>query len=270
MPLAKKLDSLDELPKELHDLYEEKDGSFHLIPPEGFISADDVEDVGGLKSALQKNREEKRENARKLKLLQEKFAGFDVDEYESLKAAQADAETQRLEAAGEWDKIKEQMITQHNADLAQKDAQIARLTGQLETVQIDSKVVEAISKAGGNVELLKPHVRGRLQLNSDDFSTTVLDSDGKTPKVDGDGNPVTIETLISEMRKSETYASAFKASEQSGSGSEPGKGGDGPTGSNGGMPKINAGDLRRGTMTDAQKNAFQKEHGLDALLDLPL
>jgi hypothetical protein len=270
MPLAKQLDSLDELPEQLHDLYEKTDAGFVLIPPEGFVAADEVEDVGGLKSALTKTREEKREAARKLKLMQEKFSGFDVEEYEKLKAAEMDAETAKLEAAGEWDKIKDQMKTQHAADLAAKDSIIARLTGQLETVQVDSKVVEAISKAGGNVELLKPHVRSRLQLNTDDFTTTVLDSDGKTPKVDGDGNPVTIDTLISEMRKSDTYAGAFKASDQSGSGSDPGKAGDGPSGSNGGMPKINAGDLRRGTMTDAQKNAFQKEHGLDALLDLPL
>jgi len=269
MPLAKKLDSLDELPEQLHDLYEEKDGVFHLIPPEGFVAADDLEDTSGLKSALTKTREEKREAARKLKLLQEKFAGFDVEEYEKLKAAETDAATAKLEAAGEWDKIKIQMKEQHDAQLAQKDKAIARLTSQLERVQVDAKVVEAISKAGGNVELLTPHVRSRLQLNTDDFSMTVLDSDGKTPKVDGDGNPVNIDALVSEMRKSDTYAGAFKASEQSGGGADPGKGGDGGKGGNGGMPKI-TGDLRRSTMTEKQKVDFQKAHGLDALLDLPL
>ena len=270
MPLALKIDSLDGLHESLHDLYEEKDGSFILIPPEGLVAADDVEDVSGLKSALNKTRDEKRELARKLKNTSEKFAGFDLDEYETLKGAATDAETAKLEAAGEWDKIKEQMSSQHAAEKDADKKEIARLTSQIETLQIDSKVTEAISKAGGSVALLKRIVRARLQLNTDDFSTTVLDDDEKTPKVDGDGNPVTIDTLISEMRKSDTYAGAFKAIDQSGSGSDPTKAGDGPSGSNGGMPKINAGDLRRGTMTDAQKNAFQKEHGLDALLDLPL
>ena len=271
MKLALKLASLDDLNEALHELYEKQDdGSFNLIPPEGLISADDVEDTAGLKSALAKTRDEKRELARKLKNTSEKYAGLDLDEYESLKGASADAETAKLEAAGEWDKIKGQMITQHAAELQKERDENARLTRQLETVQVDSKVVSAISKAQGNVELLTPHVRSRLQLNTDDFTVTVLDSDGKTPKVDGDGNPVTIDALVSEMRKSDTYAGAFKASDQSGSGSDPGKAGDGGTGSNGGMPKVNAGDLRRGTMTDKQKNEFQKEHGLDALLDLPL
>lgn len=270
MPLTLKLKNLDDTHESLHDLYEkQEDGSFKLIPPEGFVAADGVEDVGGLKSALNKTRDEKRESGRKLKALQEKYAGFDVDDYEKLKGLETDAATAKLEAAGEWEKIKEQMTTQHAESLSVKDKEIARVTRQLEKVEVDSKVIAAISKAGGNVELLTPHVRSRLQLNTDDFTVTVLDSDGKTPKVDGDGNPVTMDALVSEMRKSETYAGAFKASEQSGSGSDPGKGGDGGSGGNGGMPK-HAGDLRRGTMTDKQKNEFQKEFGLDALLDLPL
>jgi hypothetical protein len=270
MPLLTKVDSLDDLHESLHDLYEEKDGSFHLKPPEGFVSADEVEDTSGLKSALQKEREAARENAKRLKAVQEKYAGFDLEEYERLASAEKDAETAKLEAAGEWDKIKVQMVEQHAQELSSKDAEIARLRGQLEHVQIDSKVVESISKAGGNVELLKPHVRSRLQLNTDDFSTTVLDGDGRTPKVDADGNPVSIDALISEMRKSDTFASAFKATDQSGSGSEPQKGGsDGDTGNSGGMPKI-TGDLRRSTMSDAEKVAFQKAHGLDALLELPI
>ena len=107
MPLAKQLDSLDELPEQLHDLYEKTDAGFVLIPPEGFVAADEVEDVGGLKSALTKTREEKREAARKLKLMQEKFSGFDVEEYEKLKAAETDAETAKLEAAGQQEKVDE-------------------------------------------------------------------------------------------------------------------------------------------------------------------
>jgi len=269
MPLNIKLDTLDNLPEALHDLYEKRDdGAFHLMPPDGFVSADDLEDTSGLKSALQKERDAARTAAQKVKALEGKLAGIDPDKYKELLDKEADAETKRLEQAGEWTKMKEQMTVQHSADL-QKEREIsARLTRQLETVQIDSKVIEAISKAGGNVELLKPHVRSRLLLNTDDFSTTVLDTDGKTPKVDGNGNPVNIDALISEMRKSDIYSGAFKASEQSGSGSEPSKGGSGANGNNGGKPLLN-GDLRLSTMTDRQKIDFQKAHGIDKLLELP-
>lgn len=269
MPLKTKLDSLDDINEALHDLYEKQDdGSYSLIPPEGFVSADDIEDTAGLKSALQKERDSGKEAMRKLKATQEKFGSIDPEKYQAMLDAEAEAETNRLAKAGEWDKMKEQMSTQHATELAGKDKEIARLRDQIEHVQIDSKVVEAISKSGGNVELLKPHVRSRLQLNTEDFSTIVLDGDGKTPKVDGDGNPVTIDALIGEMRKSEIYAGAFKASEQSGSGSEPGKGGDGGTGIDGGKPKPN-GDLRLSTMTDREKIDYQKKYGIDAMMELP-
>lgn len=269
MPLQAKLETLDGLHDSLHDMYEKRDDSmYHLKPPEGFVSADDVEDVTGLKSALQKERDASREAARKLKATQEKYGAIDPDKYQSLLDQEHDAEQKRLEKAGEWEKMREQMSAAHTGELSEKDKEIARLRGQLEHVQIDSKVVEAISKAEGNVELLKPHVRSRLQLNTDDFTTVVLDSDGRTPKVDGDGNPVTIDTLISEMRKSDTYAGAFKATGQSGSGSDPTHGGDGPTGKNDGKSKI-TGDMRLSTMSDREKIDFQKEHGIDAMMALP-
>ena len=270
MPLKAKIDTLDKLPEALHDLYEKQDdGTFSLIPPEGFVAADSVEDTGGLKSALTKEREAARAAAQKVKALESKLAGVDPDKYKELLDKEADAETKRLEQAGEWTKMKDQMIQQHTADVQKERDNSARLMRQLESVQIDSKIVEALSKAGGNVELLKPHVRSRLLLNTDDFSTTVLDTDGKTPKVDGNGNPVTIDDLISEMRKSDIFSGGFKASEQSGSGSEPGKGESGSNGSNGGKPLMN-GDLKLSTMTDRQKIDYQKAHGIDKLLDLPV
>lgn len=268
MSLKAKIDAaaFEELDDSIKSLYTEKDGDY-ILQVDGFVPEDQLEDTSGLKSALAKEREAARKAAQKVKALESKLSGIDPDKYQELLDKEQTAEQQKLEQAGEWDKIKEQMVAAHASELAAKDNDIERLTSQLETVQIDSKVVEAISKAGGNVELLKPHVRSRLQLNTDDFSTTILDSDGKTPKVDGDGNPVTIDTLISEMRKSDTYAGAFKASEQSGSGSEPQSGGDGPSSVNGGTPRVES--KPRSQMSDREKVDFQKAHGLDAFMDLP-
>lgn len=61
MPLALKLANLEDTHESLHDLYEEKDGAFHLVPPEGFTATADLEDTSGLKSALTKTRDEKRD-----------------------------------------------------------------------------------------------------------------------------------------------------------------------------------------------------------------
>ena len=167
--LKAKLETLDGLHEDLHDMYEKTDDGYVLKAPEGFVAADSVEDVSGLKSALTKERDAATKAGRENKSLKEKLAGIDTDKYQSLLDAEASAETTALEKKGEWDKIKEQMVTQHATDLSTKDAEIARLKGQLEHVQVDAKVIEAITKADGNVELLRRIVRDRVQLNTDDM-----------------------------------------------------------------------------------------------------
>jgi hypothetical protein len=268
MPLQLIIDSLDDLPEMLHDQYKknDEDGKFHLIPPEGFESASDVK---GLKTALEKEREAAREAARKLKAVQEANSGIDREKYEALLEKERTAEEEKLKKAGEWDKMREQMVSKHGEALSAKDKEIQRLTQEINAIKRDVAVVEAISKAKGNVELLKPHVLSRVKLNMDDFSVQVLEADGTTPKVDGNGNPVTIDALVGEMSSSKTFASAFAGSTESGSGSVPQKGGEGNANANGGKP-IQKEGLRRSQMTERQKIDYQKEYGLDALMDLPL
>ena len=268
MPLTAKIDAeaFEALDDSIKALYTEQDGDY-VLQVEGLVPEDQIEDTAGLKSALQKEREKARKEEKARKALEGKISGIDLDKYNELLDAEATAEEKKLQQAGEWDKIKEQMKEAHATEIGSKDAEIARLRGELEREKIDSKVVAAISKADGNVELLTPHVRSRLQLDPDTLEMVVLDTDGKTPKVDGDGNPVNIETLVGEMRDQPTFAGAFKAPEQSGSGSDPQKGGDGPSGNNGGKPKSEA--KPRSQMTDREKIDYQKEHGLDAFMELP-
>jgi hypothetical protein len=267
MPLQKTLDSLENLHEDLHDLYEEKEGQFYLKPPEGFIPEDQVEDTKGLKAALQAVREEKREEARKRKALEGKYSAIDIEKYEKLLDAEAHAEEQKALEAGEFEKIKVQMVEKHQAELAAEKAETARLRDALSHEKVEKAAVEAISKAGGNVELLKPHILARVKLNDEDFSLSVTESDG-TPKVDGEGKPVSLEVMVSEMRDQDTFKGAFAGTTQSGSGSEPAKDGKATANANGGKP-IQAEGLRRGTMTERQKIDFERQYGLDALLELP-
>lgn len=259
-------DAFGALEEGQQSLYSEKDGEYVL----SIDGLPEVEDVSGLKSALEKERENARKNAREKKALEEKYGALDIEEFNRLKDAEKDAETAQLEAAGEWDKIKEQMVKEHAKQIADKDKEIDRLTGQIRHITVESAATAALADAGGNVELLKPHLMGRVKLNTDDFTVQVLEADGVTPKVDAQGNPVTIDALVSEMRDSDIFASGFKATEQSGSGSEPTSGGGDqlPGKQNGGTPPVGQ-TKPRSQMTDREKVDFQKEHGLDALLALP-
>lgn len=270
MPLAYKItaDAFGDLDEAIQGFYTEQDGEF-VLQAEGFPEA---EDTSGLKSALQKERENAKKYAREKKALEDKYGTLDIEEFERLKAAEKDAETAKLEAAGEWDKIKAQMVTEHAKHLGEKDKEIDRLTSQIRHITVDSAATQALADAGGNVELLKPHLMNRVRLNTDDFSVQVLEADGTTPKVDASGNPVNIDALVSEMRDSDVFASGFKATSQSGSGSEPTEGGGdqlpGTGKPNGGTPP--AGQYKpRSQMSDREKIDAQKALGIDAYLDLP-
>ena len=68
------------------------------------------EDVSGLKKSQAQLLKEKKE-------LEERFAGLDPDEYKALKAAQDQVADEKLKAAGEFDKLREQLETRHKIEL---------------------------------------------------------------------------------------------------------------------------------------------------------
>jgi len=265
MPLQATLDSLEELPEELHEEYEEKDGKFHLKLLKGFVPADKVEDVSGLKSALQKERENASNASKKARALEEQFAGFDAEEYQRLKELEASEEEKKAEKKGEWDKLKLQMTEQHNTELAKQKAREAALLTALERKTIDADAVSALNEMEGNVTLLLPHVKAHVRMVEEDgaFVARVVDDAGN-PRVNGEGNFLTVRELVSEMRDQETYATAFKAGVKSGGGTPPGGAG-GDKGKKGVIPA----DLKRGGMTTKDKVAFIREHGEDAYMELP-
>lgn len=273
MPLEATIDTLEGLSEEVADLYTEKDGGgYQLKILENYVPADKVEDVGGLKSALRKERENVSKLTGKLKSFEEKFGGVDLEEYQTLREqqeAQAEAEAERK---GEWEKLKEQMRTKHTEAMEAKDKEIARRTAELERHLIDAEVVAAINGENGNVELLKPHVRSLVRLVEEDgvFQPRVVDHSG-TPRVDADGNPLSIKALVSEMRDQDTFKSAFKGSGQQGGGTPPADGGEGnQNASGGGKPPMQIEGLRRSKMTPREKVDFINEHGNDKYMSLPM
>lgn len=274
MPLDKTIETLDGLDESLHDNYvKQDDGTYILAALQGMVSADKVEDVGGLKSALEKERAAARESGKKFKTLSEKFANIDPDKYQEMldaEAAHAEAEATKK---GEWEKLKGQMNEKHLEDLAAKDKVIASLRNELERHLVDAAVVSAISGADGNVELLRPHVKQMVKLieqENGEFAPQVVDAAG-TRRVNGSGDPLTIKDLVSEMRDQDVYAGAFKGSGQSGSDSQPQAGGEGNIAANGGgNPTIPKDGLNRSQMDTKQKVAYIKEHGNEAFQNLPL
>lgn len=272
MPLEATVQSLDGLSEDVAALYTEKDGAFHLSLLDGYVAADQVEDTRGLKSALSKERDNVTSLTTKLKGFEEKFAGIDIDEFNELRQAQADAAEAELTRKGEWDALKAQMRDAHTTTLGKKDSEIARMRKEIERLTIDAQATMAINEADGNVTLLTPHVKSLVKLIEEDglFKPCVVDATGN-PRVDADGNPLTIKALVSEMRDQDVYKGAFKGTGAAGGGIPPGDGGEGnPNANGGGTPPIKNTGQARSQMTPKEKVAFINEHGNAAFQSLPL
>jgi hypothetical protein len=267
MPLQATLDTLDGLSEELHEEYEaDAEGKFQLKLLKGLVSADKVEDVTGLKSALQKERENNKTLTQSRRALEEQYAGFDPDEFTRLKELEEKDNENKAEKKGEWDKLKVQMTDKHTEELGKRDAREAKLLTALERKTIDAEAVAALNEFKGNVTLLLPHVKGHVKMVEEDgaFVARVVDDAGN-PRVNGDGNFLTVRELVSEMRDQDTYATAFDNTVKSGGGTPPGGGGEGPGGKKGVIPS----DLKRSSMITKDKVAFIKEHGEDEFMKLP-
>lgn len=201
MTLKLVLDSLDGLSDVQKSLYKKgEDGKFHL-------DVEGVEDVSGLKSALQKERDEVKTLKGSVKSLEEKIAIYkDIDDPEKAKEALQkirDLEEKKLIEAGELEKVVENrtklMKQDHDAQVQQltKRAEEAEKTSanykaQLATAIIERGITDAVSEVGqprkgAMIDIIQ---RGRNAWKLDDSGkpvalnpdgTTIFGKDGKAP-----------------------------------------------------------------------------------------
>ena len=193
----------------------------------------ELADVAGLKSALQKERDQ----AATLKTSLSSFDGLDaaeartaLEELEALKKDGGGSKT-RDEVRAELDATyitkfnadKDTLTRKFTTDVESRDQKIGMLAKQLERKIIDGDAMTAITKAGGSLELILPLVRNvtkAVELESGARVPRIFDTNGQermSPKA-GSSDPMTIEEYVTELRSDQVYARAFDASGQSGSG----------------------------------------------------
>ncbi len=228
MKLKGRVKSLDEVAESFRGLYEQDGDWFYLKEYE-------PEDTAGLKSALEKEREERRRAKESL----DKFKDVDPEKYRELLRSQEDSERKKLESKGAWEALEKQLLDKHSKEMESRDTRIKTLTGALEKRLIDAEATTAIASAKGVPQLLLPHVRQSIKVFEEDgeFVAKVVDSKGNPRIGDAKGTPMTISQLVDEIKQSDVYGRAFEAS---------GAGGSGATNQNGGgangVRAIKAGD----------------------------
>jgi hypothetical protein len=263
MALKATYDKVDEIPEAIREDFEEREGKFHL---KGFVPAEKVEDVSGLKSALGKERDNARKAAKELQTLRETIGDdFDPELYKTLKTEKEENERRKAEEKGQWDKLRGQITEQHAKELDKRKAREDHLIGVLSGERIDKEAALVCGELKGNATLLMPHIRAKTKLVEEEgtFSVRILDEAGN-PRVNAEGKFLTIRDLVSEMQGQDVYAGAFAGTGKSGGGSSGNDGGKG--GGGGGMPPAG---LKRSAMSVSDKAKFIKEHGNTEYMKLP-
>lgn len=213
MALQLVIDSLETVPETVRSLYVPDGDKFKL-------DVSGIEDTSGLKSALQKEREAAKHAAKQVSAWSS--LGKTPEEIQELLEAQRKAEEDKATKNGEWEKLKAQMQEQSAAERQKLEQALKAKDGAIERYLIDAQAVAAISELKGVPALLLPHVKAAVKVVDDDgeYVTRVVDAQGN-PRVNANGDFLTIKDLVSEMRQSEVFGRAFEASGTSGTGSRP-------------------------------------------------
>ena len=177
----------------------------------------DIEDVGGMRSALAKLKAEKAD----FKKIQKTFEGIDPEL------------AKKLIAEAEKNATPEEMQLRHakaiEALKAEHATELATLRGEIDRSLIDAEAARLLATSGANVDLLGPHLAGRLGVHTSDDgarSVIVLDAQGN-PAMDKNETPLTTDSLIKEFRDHPSFGLAFKVDDKGGARIPGGKGGTG-------------------------------------------
>lgn len=221
MGLKGKVNKLDEVQEAFRSLYKEvkKDGQepFYALDVEDMEHKDDIT---GLKNALEDERRQNTERGQRLTAL----------EAEKTKLA-GDLETARKSKGSDESAIesaKKELIEKHTGELTAANKKSDGYRAALDKVVRMDAARAAIARAKGSPDLLLPHVLDRTQFveNQDGTFAVVVVNEKGTPRIgDSQGNPMTLDQLVAEMKSNEVYGRAFEASPAGGSGAQNNGGG---------------------------------------------
>jgi hypothetical protein len=176
MALKLKLDTLDGLEDGVKALYVEKDGMF-ILDVEG------VEDTKGLKTTLEKQREEAKELRKALGELKEQYKGIDIAAARKMLEDARTEEEKRLFKEGKGSEVYKARIAEYQKEtenkLSEKDSVITKLRER--TLKNNLKAMAA--SAGLHATAVDDAVARGLNIFT-------LDSDANVVRLGEDGEPV--------------------------------------------------------------------------------
>jgi len=214
-------EQFDELSETEQQHYTEREGKFYLdvLTVNGFA----LEDVKGLKTTVEKLRANEKKLQTDLTVIQERFEDIDPEEareaikkYDEVKNWDGDQKVREAVEAS-----KRELVKAHKKEVEILQDELADSQTQLTDAIVDTKVVEALQKEEGNVELLLPHIKKHVRMAKNSAGKWIpeVTNDANEPRVgDSDGNPMTIAQYIQEIKTQKTFAACFPGANATGSG----------------------------------------------------
>jgi len=211
----------EELSETEQQHYAEREGKFHLDVEA--VNGVALENVTALKTTVGKLRANEKKLQTDLTTIQERYEDIDPDEakeaikkYDEVKNWDGDKKVQEA-----VDASKRELVKAHKKQVETLTSELADSQEQLTDAIVDTKVVEALQKEEGNVELLLPHVKKHVRMTKNSTGKWIPEvvNDANEPRVgDSDGNPMTILQYIQELKTQKTFAPCFPGANSTGSG----------------------------------------------------
>lgn len=220
-------------------------------------------EMEAMRKALAERNKENQKRRQQIKGWDE--LGVDPDTVKQLLEEKQNKEMQEAEKKGEWEKIKAKLLEDKQAAIQAKDQELAAMKQSLESHLVDATISSAIAQNDGVPELLKDVVKAKTRLISEDgiYKTVVVDDSGD-PRINENGDYMSVAELVPEFKEHPIYGMAFKAPNVKGMGTN-GQG----VGSKS-KPTPTTPKKARNDMSRAEKEAFISEHGIQKYNALPL
>lgn len=211
-------DALDETIQKEYKPREGDDATGFLLDV-GAVSGHELTNVTGLKTAL----ETERHSNKTLKDQAKAFDGLNPTDSRAAIAKVAEMKDwQPEEKIEEGIKAREQaLISAHESERQKDKEEKDFLEKELKKHLVENAVTEAIQKQKGSIGLLLPHVTAHVNMRKTDngFIAEVIDPRTKVARIgDGQGNPMTIPELVTEIKNNPDFSGAFEGSGASGTG----------------------------------------------------
>jgi len=197
MPLKAILETLDDVPEQLHELYVENDGGYVLDVDE---SVENLPRIKTLKNAYERVKEQHKGAASELKELRALKSSlpedFDPTEIETLRA--------KAQKSGEPDehvaKIREQLERKFQSEVGTREEHIAKLERALDKLVVDNGLDASLDKAG-----IAPKFKAaaRALLRERGVVKRIEDGDAFVANVETDMGPMDVAEFVKSWAASE-------------------------------------------------------------------